>query len=181
MTTHNTKQQAHTQKIIYPGTFDPVTNGHISMIQRASRMFPHIVIAIADNHKKVPLFSLAERQQLAEAATAEFRHQCRIEVEVFSGLLGDFLQRHDCYVLLRGLRTAQDFDYEIQMSHINHKLNHAIETVCLMAREPHTSISSSWVKELAKLGAELHHFVPDVVAQAMRTKLAKSEDKVRWK
>ena len=158
------------RKIVYPGTFDPITNGHVSMIERASRMFDHIVIAIADNHKKQPLFSLTERQKLAKAVTSSLDQHCTVEVEVFSGLLGDVLQRHACHMVLRGLRTAQDFDYEIQMSHINHKLNHAMETVCLMAREPHTCISSSWVKELAKLGAKLECFVPPMVAQALAAK-----------
>ena len=159
------------QTIVYPGTFDPLTNGHLSIIKRASHMFDHMIIAIAENNKKAPLFNCAERESMAKAVVSELSYGERITVKSFSGLLSDFLEQHNCYIVLRGLRTAQDFDYEIQMSHINHKLNASIDNIFLMAQEPHTCISSSWVKELARLGAELHHFVPALVAARVNEKI----------
>ena len=157
--------------VVYPGTFDPITNGHLSIIKRASKMFDHIIIAVADNYKKVPLFTSSERKAMAKDVIVQLGYDQQISVETFSGLLSDFLEQHNAHIILRGLRTAKDFDYEIQMSHINHKLNDTIESIFLMAREPHTCISSSWVKELARLGADLHHFVPAMVAKKVTEKL----------
>ncbi len=147
---------------IYPGTFDPVTNGHIDIITRATRIVHHLVIGVAENIGKEPLFPLAERVELVQAELGPIadRTGTRIEVVPFSSLLVELAKKHGAGVIVRGLRAVSDFDYELQMAGMNARLDPAIETVFLMASERHQFISSRFVKEIAWLGGDISSFVP---------------------
>lgn len=147
---------------IYPGTFDPVTNGHIDIISRAAKVVDRLVVGVAENAGKGPLFPLAERVELVRAETDGIaaRTGTVIEVTSFTGLLIDFARQFHAGVIVRGLRVVSDFDYELQMAGMNHRLDSAIETVFLMATERHQFISSRFVKEIATLGGDVSSFVP---------------------
>ncbi len=147
---------------LYPGTFDPVTNGHLDVIGRAARLMDRLVIGVAMNIGKGPLFPLEERVELvqAEADAIALRTGCRIEVKPFEGLLIDFAAAVGAQMIVRGLRAVSDFDYEFQMTGMNRRLNHEIETVFLMASETNQFISSRFVKEIARLGGDIRSFVP---------------------
>jgi len=147
---------------IYPGTFDPVTNGHIDIIGRAARLVDRLVIGVAENMGKGPLFSLEERVELVreECVSVTARTGTPIEVALFSTLLIQFARSVNACMLIRGLRAVSDFDYEFQMAGMNARLDHEIETVFLMASERHQFISSRLVKEVAKLGGDISSFVP---------------------
>ena len=150
---------------VYPGTFDPITNGHADLVSRASRFFDRIIVAVADNPKKQPLFSLAERIALAEAVFAD---EPKIEVAGFSGLLVDFVHQVGGQAILRGLRAVSDFEYEFQLATMNRRLAPEIETLYLTPAEQNTFISSSLVREIAWLGGDVSAFVHPVVAEALR-------------
>ena len=152
---------------VYPGTFDPVTNGHVDIIARAARIVHHLVVGVAENIGKEPLFPLAERVELVQAETGAVaeRTGTRIEVVPFSGLLIDFAHASDAGVIVRGLRAVSDFDYEFQMAGMNARLDSAVETVFLMASERHQYISSRLVKEIARLGGDISSFVPALTLQ----------------
>ena len=147
---------------IYPGTFDPVTNGHVDIIARAARVVHRLVVGVAENVGKSPLFPLEERVELVRNETDAIaaRTGTEIEVRLFRGLLIDFA--HECHagVIVRGLRAVSDFDYEFQMAGMNYRLDHEVETVFLMATERHQFISSRFVKEIARLGGDVSSFVP---------------------
>ena len=147
---------------VYPGTFDPVTNGHIDIIGRAARVVHRLVVGVAENIGKEPLFPLAERVELvrAEVGAITERTGTRIEVVPFSGLLIDFARASGAGVIVRGLRAVSDFDYEFQMAGMNARLDSGVETVFLMASEHHQFISSRFVKEIARLGGDISSFVP---------------------
>ena len=147
---------------LYPGTFDPVTNGHLDIIGRAARMFDRLVVGVAANAGKGPLFPLAERVELvaAELAPIAERTGAQIEVRAFDTLLIHFAQSVGAGVVVRGLRAVSDFDYEFQMAGMNYRLDGNIETVFLMASERHQFISSRFVKEIAQLGGDITSFVP---------------------
>ncbi len=147
---------------IYPGTFDPVTNGHIDIIARAARVVHRLVVGVATNAGKGPLFPLEERVELvrAEVSAIAARTGTVIEVTSFSGLLIDFARSVNAGVIIRGLRAVSDFDYEFQMAGMNYRLDDGIETVFLMASEHHQFISSRFVKEIATLGGDVSSFVP---------------------
>ena len=147
---------------IYPGTFDPITNGHVDIIARAARVVHKLVVGVAENAGKGPLFPLDERVELvrAEADAIAARTGTAIEVCAFSGLLIGFAQKHNAGVIVRGLRAVSDFDYEFQMAGMNYRLDHTVETVFLMATERHQFISSRFVKEIARLGGDVSTFVP---------------------
>ena len=147
---------------IYPGTFDPVTNGHIDIISRAARILDRLVIGVAANVGKGPLFPLEERVELvrAEVAPIAARTGTVIEVTSFASLLIDFARATGATVIVRGLRAVSDFDYEFQMAGMNYRLDHEVETVFLMASETHQFISSRFVKEIARLGGDISTFVP---------------------
>lgn len=147
---------------VYPGTFDPVTNGHIDIIARAARILDRLVIGVAVNASKEPLFPVAERVELvrAEVAPIATRTGAKIEVVSFASLLIDFARVHGATVIVRGLRAVSDFDYEFQMAGMNYRLDHEVETVFLMASETHQFISSRFVKEIARLGGDISSFVP---------------------
>ena len=147
---------------VYPGTFDPVTNGHLDVISRAARLLDKLVIGVAMNPGKGPLFALEERVELvrAEMDAIASRNSTRIEVEPFDTLLVDFAKRNGATVIIRGLRAVSDFDIEFQMAGMNYRLDPGIETVFLMASERHQFISSHFVKEVAMLGGDISSFVP---------------------
>lgn len=156
-------------KAIYPGTFDPVTNGHIDIITRACGMFNQVILAVAASPGKKPLFTLEERVQLAQAATA---HLANISVVGFSDLMANFASAHQANILVRGLRTAGDFEYEMQLAHMNRHLMPDLESVFLMPTKEWSFISSSLVKEVARHEGDVSHFLPSCVHQALLTKLA---------
>ena len=146
------------------GTFDPITMGHLDVIERAARIFPRVVIAVAENTGKNPLFSLEERMELVRETTA---HLSGIEVKSFHGLLVDFAESVGVRVIVRGLRAFSDFEYEFQMALTNRKLDPSIETIFLMPKQDYSYISSSNVREVANLGGDTSQFVPPPVQEAL--------------
>ncbi|MFW5426351.1 MAG: pantetheine-phosphate adenylyltransferase [Methylophagaceae bacterium] len=154
--------------VIYPGTFDPITNGHIDLVHRASKLFDRVIVAIAINPSKAPTFSLEERVALAEETLAGLNN---VEVCGFEGLLIDVAQEKDATVILRGLRAVSDFEHEFQLAGMNRKMNPDIETLFLTPAEQYTYISSSLVREIASLGGDVSEFVAPCVAQALKAKL----------
>jgi pantetheine-phosphate adenylyltransferase len=158
------------QKAIYPGTFDPVTYGHIDLIKRALEVFSEVTVAVAHNPHKKPLFSVQERVRMLKKATAGLE---RVEVLDFNGLVIDFAHRQKAHVLIRGLRMLSDFEYEFQMALTNRKLSPDIETIFLMPQESYSYLSSKLLKEAASLGADLSSFVPHFVDKALKDKLRK--------
>ncbi|SIO12062.1 Phosphopantetheine adenylyltransferase [Sulfurivirga caldicuralii] len=152
---------------VYPGTFDPITNGHTDLVARAGRLFDHIIVAVADNPKKQPLFTLDERIALASAVFAEMPN---VSVCGFSGLLVDFVHEKQAQVILRGLRAVSDFEYEFQLATMNRRLAPEVETVYLTPAEQNTFISSSLVREIALLGGDVSQFVHPAVAEALQRK-----------
>lgn len=152
---------------VYPGTFDPVTNGHLDIISRAARTVHCLVIGVAENAGKGPLFPLEERVELVRAETDAIARQTGTEIAVvsFSGLLVRLAQDVGAGVIVRGLRAVTDFDYELQMTGMNRRLDDGIETVFLMASETHQFISSRFVKEIARLGGDISSFVPQLTLE----------------
>ena len=152
---------------VYPGTFDPVTNGHLDIIDRAARVLDRLVVGVAMNAGKGPLFPLEERVELVRAETDAIagRTGTRIEVVPFEGLLIGFAHQVGANVIIRGLRAVSDFDYEFQMAGMNHRLDPGVETVFLMASETHQFISSRFVKEIARLGGDVSTFVPKLTLE----------------
>jgi pantetheine-phosphate adenylyltransferase len=144
---------------VYPGTFDPVTNGHVDIIGRALKVVGHLVIGVAANLDKEPLFTIEERIQMMQGELAEAGYDGRIEVRAFDNLLMDFVGTVGATMIVRGLRAVTDFEYEFQMTGMNAQLNPEVETVFLMASDRHQFISSRLVKEVARLGGEVGHFV----------------------
>jgi pantetheine-phosphate adenylyltransferase len=156
------------RRIVYPGTFDPITYGHIDVVGRALQLFDEVILAIAADSTKKPLFSIEERQFMAEKALAT--HGPKVRITVFHGLLIEFVQSQDARAILRGLRAVSDFEFEFQMALMNRKLNDSIETLFLMPRGAYTYLSSTIIKEIGRLGGEVSAFVPPVVQEAMRQK-----------
>ena len=154
---------------VYPGSFDPLTNGHVDIIQRGSRFFDRIVIAVATNVDKAPLFTVPERVNIAREV---FREWPNVEVDTFDGLLVDYARRKRASVIVRGLRAVSDFEYEMQMALMNRRLNPDVETVFMMPAEPYTYVSSRLVKEVVALGGSVHGLVPEVVEARLRDKRA---------
>ncbi|OUK67556.1 pantetheine-phosphate adenylyltransferase [Klebsiella pneumoniae] len=155
-------------KAIYPGTFDPITNGHIDIVTRAASMFDKVVLAIAASPSKKPMFSLDERIALAEQATA---HLVNVEVIGFSDLMANFARAQQANILIRGLRAVADFEYEMQLAHMNRHLMATLESVFLMPCKEWSFISSSLVKEVARHQGDVSHFLPANVHQALLNKL----------
>jgi pantetheine-phosphate adenylyltransferase len=160
---------------LYPGTFDPVTNGHLDIIGRATRVVDRLVVGVAINVGKGPLFAIEERVELVEAEMAEVsaRTGTPIEVRSFDCLLIDFARQVGASVIVRGLRAVSDFDYEFAMAGMNYRLDAGIETVFLMASERHQFIQSRFVKEIALLGGDITSFVPPLTLQRTRARLGK--------
>lgn len=153
---------------IYPGTFDPITNGHADLVRRAERLFDRVVVAVAANPKKQPLFSLAERVRLAQGVLAD---HSRVAVMGFDNLLVDFARAQSANVILRGLRAVSDFEFEFQLAGMNRRLAPDVETVFLTPAEQETFISASLIKEIALLGGDVSAFVDARVADALRAKI----------
>jgi pantetheine-phosphate adenylyltransferase len=157
------------KRAIYPGSFDPITNGHLDVIDRASKLFDEVVVAIAGNDEKQPLFSLEERLDLLDRTIGK-RNNLRIAQ--FDGLLVEFAAAQHASAVIRGLRAVSDFEFEFQMALMNRKLESSVETIFLMPKEEYTYLSSRLVKEIARLGGDVSKFVPDVIGQALRNKFA---------
>lgn len=159
---------------IYPGSFDPVTNGHLDIIMRGAKVTDHLVVAVAKNAGKSPMFNIDERVELLqeEIARLQQKHHVTTQIEVvsFSGLLIDFAEKSGAAMIIRGLRAVTDFEYEFQMTGMNRRMNAEIETVFLMASEKNQFIASSMVKEIAKLGGDISGFVPENTAKALEKK-----------
>ena len=152
---------------IYPGTFDPITNGHIDILERALKLFDKVIITIARNTSKNPLFTEEERITLLKQVT---KHYKNVEVDSFQGLLVDYVHKRDSIAVVRGLRAMTDFEYELQMALMNRKLDEKMETVFLMPNEKYTYLSSNVVREIARLGGDVSKFVPPVVRKALQKK-----------
>jgi pantetheine-phosphate adenylyltransferase len=154
---------------VYPGSFDPLTNGHVDIISRGVRLFDRIIVAILVNAEKAPLFTMEERVEIARAV---FRDHPNVEVDTFDGLLVDYVAKRGAQVIVRGLRAVSDFEFEFQMALMNQRLNGTIETVFMMPAEQYTYISSRLIKEVFALGGRVHGLVPDMVEARLRGKLA---------
>ncbi|MBY6187942.1 pantetheine-phosphate adenylyltransferase [Marinobacter hydrocarbonoclasticus] len=158
------------QTAIYPGTFDPITNGHLDLIQRASRMFDRVIVGIAASPSKRPMFTLEERVALVQTVVAELGN---VEVVGFSGLLAEFAREQNARVLVRGLRAVSDFEYEFQLANMNRRLNPELESVFLTPSEENSFISSTLVKEVAIHGGNVTEFLPPAVQKALAEAIAK--------
>ncbi len=158
-------------RIVYPGTFDPITNGHLDVVGRALQMFDEVVLAIAADSTKRPLFTLEERKKLVEGALAP-AIAGKVRVVTFQGLLIDFVKAQGARAILRGLRAVSDFEFEFQMALMNRALSDQIETIFLMPKDSYTYLSSTIIKEVGRLGGDISPFVPPLVESAMRRKFA---------
>ncbi|MDQ6938878.1 MAG: pantetheine-phosphate adenylyltransferase [Verrucomicrobiota bacterium] len=158
------------RRAIYPGSFDPVTNGHLDVIERARKLFDEVIVAVAHNDQKQPLFSLKERLELLRATIGEADH---VRVAPLDGLLVSFAVKEKATAVIRGLRAVSDFEFEFQMALMNRKLEGSVETIFLMPKEEYTYLSSRIVKEIARLGGDIASFVPPRVAEAFAKKLRK--------
>lgn len=154
--------------VIYPGSFDPITNGHLDVIQRASRLFDKVIVAVAPSPGKGPLFTLDERIQMVTEATHSFNH---VEPDKLDGLLVNYVKRRHAQAVLRGLRAVSDFEFEFQLALMNRKLDEQIETIFMMPKDTYTFLSSRIVKEIASLGGDVSAFVPPHVRTALAVKL----------
>jgi pantetheine-phosphate adenylyltransferase len=152
---------------VYPGSFDPLTNGHVDIISRGARMFDRIIVAILVNAEKSPMFSMQERVEIAREV---FRPYPNVEVDTFDGLLVEYARRKRAGVIVRGLRAISDFEYEMQMALMNRHLNPEVETVFMMPAEPYTYVSSRLVKEVVALGGSVTTLVPSIVEDRLREK-----------
>ncbi len=154
---------------IYPGSFDPVTNGHLDLIERAEQMFDLLIVAVLKNVEKQPLFNVNERVEMLREVT---KHWPGVEVDVFEGLLVEYARKRHAGVILRGIRAISDYEYELQMALMNRKLEPRLETVFMIPGEPYSYLSSRLVREIAQLGGPLDGFVPAVVEQRLRAKVS---------
>ena len=153
---------------VYPGTFDPITNGHLDILNRALRLFDHVIVTLATNQRKQPLFSVTERIQFIKEAIPDAGD--RLQFEVFDGLLVDFCRAKNATVIVRGLRALADFEYEFQFAHMNRRLAPEIDSVFFMTDERNHYVSSSLVKEVASLGGDVNGLVPAPVVAALKAK-----------
>ena len=157
------------RRAIYPGSFDPVTNGHLDVVDRARKLFDEVIVAVAHNDQKQPLFTLDERLNLLRSTIGHFD---KVEIAPLDGLLVDFAVARQATAVIRGLRAVSDFEFEFQMALMNRKLEATVETIFLMPKEEYTYLSSRIVKEIARLGGDVAAFVPLPVAVALKAKLA---------
>ncbi len=155
---------------VYPGTFDPVTNGHIDLVERSLRIFDQVIVAVAENPKKAPLFSLQERIAMFTEVTQGYKG---VVIEGFNGLLVDCIRKKGAVAIIRGLRAVSDFEYEMQMALMNRRLDSSIETVFMMPNEAYSFITSTIVKEAASYGADVSSLVPPLVVQKLKKKFGK--------
>ena len=155
---------------VYPGSFDPPTNGHVDVMQRVGKLTPTLYVAVATNTSKQPLFTVQERVELLEKITADMPH---VKVDAFDGLLVDYAEKVGASAIFRGLRAVSDFEFEFQMALTNRRLNSELETLFLMPSQDYSYLSSNIIKEIARLGGDLSPFVPPEVAELMRRKHAR--------
>ena len=153
--------------VVYPGSFDPLTNGHLDVIERAARLFDRVIVAVAQNGEKQPLFTPEERCALVVGATRRLRN---VETRAFDGLLVDYVRGCDAQAVIRGLRAVSDFEFEFQMALMNRKLDERVETIFMMPKDTYTFLSSRLVKEIARLGGDVRDFVPGNVGKALARK-----------
>lgn len=153
---------------IYPGSFDPPTNGHLDLIHRGSRIFDQLIVAILRNPDKTPLFSVSDRKRMLEDLTADIKN---VSVETFDGLTVDFAEKVNAGAMLRGIRALSDYEYELQIAMMNRKLSPELETVFMMPAEQYSYLSSRLVREAAKLGGDVSTLVPELVEQRLKEKL----------
>ncbi len=156
---------------IYPGSFDPLTNGHLDVIERAAKLFDRVIVAIAINERKNPLFTLAERRALVSRSVEPLKN---VEADTFTGLLVDYVEQRSGQAILRGLRAVSDFEFEFQLALMNRKLNERVETIFMVPKETYTFLSSRIVKEISRLGGDVSAFVPPHVREALSRKLSKA-------
>ena len=155
---------------IYPGSFDPVTNGHLDVVERARKLFDEVIVAVAHNDEKEPLFPLQERLDLLHQTVGRIDN---IRIAQFEGLLVEFARTQKASAVIRGLRAVSDFEFEFQMALMNRKLEGSVETMFLMPKEEYTYLSSRLVKEIARLGGDVSQFVPPIVAKALAKKFSR--------
>jgi pantetheine-phosphate adenylyltransferase len=153
---------------IYPGSFDPVTNGHLDLITRGAQIFDQLIVAVAPNLEKEPLFAVKERVEMLESLTFEWKN---VEVDTFNGLLVEYARSQNASVIVRGIRAVSDYEYELQMAMMNRKLEPDIETVFMLPGEPYSYLSSRLVREIARLGGPVKDLVPPIVAERLRAKV----------
>lgn len=158
--------------VIYPGTFDPITNGHLDIIKRSAVLFSRVFVAVAASPNKKPLFSLEERVNLAQQAVS---HLSNVSVIGFSGLLADIVKQHNITAIIRGMRTTMDFEYELQLAHLNRLLTQGVESLFLPSSEQWSYVSSTIVREIYLHGGDVSQFVPQAVVQALALKSAKAD------
>jgi pantetheine-phosphate adenylyltransferase len=154
---------------VYPGSFDPLTNGHLDIIRRATRLFDRVFVAVLENEGKSPLFSVKERMELITHCTSALEG---VEVHSFSGLLVDFMRKVDANVVIRGIRAVSDYEYELQMALMNRELHPGAETIFMLPSVEYTFVASRLVKEVFRLGGDIAHLVPPAVLDALRQRLA---------
>ncbi len=160
-------------KAVYPGTFDPITNGHLDVLKRALELFQELTILVASHREKTPMFTLEERTELVKKSVPRFKG---VKVESFEGLLVDYTKKNNINVVIRGLRAVSDFDYEFQMAQINRKLHPGLELIFVMPGEEYFFLSSSLVKEIASRKGDVSKFVPEPVAKALKAKYLKVQN-----
>jgi pantetheine-phosphate adenylyltransferase len=153
---------------VYPGSFDPLTNGHLDIIRRGTRLFDRLLVAVLENEGKAPLFTVGERMELIARCTSDMP---AVEVHSFSGLLVDFMHRHDAGVVVRGIRAVSDYEYELQMALMNRTLNPNVETIFMLPAVEYTYVSSRLVKEVFRLGGDVTHLVPPLVLDSLKARL----------
>jgi pantetheine-phosphate adenylyltransferase len=158
-----------TSVAIYPGSFDPVTNGHLDLIGRGEKMFDRLIVAVLKNVEKEPLFSVSERVEMLREVTRQWES---VEVDVFEGLLVDYARKRGAGVILRGIRAISDYEYELQMALMNRKLEPRLETVFMLPGESFSYLSAKLVREIAQLGGPLTDLVPPIVEQRLRSKVS---------
>ncbi|MBN2780377.1 MAG: pantetheine-phosphate adenylyltransferase [Candidatus Marinimicrobia bacterium] len=158
---------------IYPGTFDPITNGHLDIIKRAVKIFDTVIVAVANNVGKAPLFTIEQRVEMIKESVKGIS---QVEVDAFNGLIIEYCQQKGATALIRGLRAISDFEYEFQMALINRKIGKDVESVFLMPKEKYTYLSSSIIKEIAAFGGDVSCFVPDVVKRHLNDKYAETKE-----
>jgi pantetheine-phosphate adenylyltransferase len=164
------RESPRMRRAIYPGSFDPVTNGHLDVIERARKLFDEVIVAVAHNDEKQALFSLKERLELLGESAGKIDN---VRIAKFKGLLVDFAKAQKAGAVIRGLRAVSDFEFEFQMALMNRKLDAAVETIFLMPKEEYTYLSSRIVKEIARLGGDISSFVPACVAKALNRKFTR--------